>query len=401
MPSDDKLGFDKLGDSNYTTWAGNFSALARKKKFYKIMMGMEKMPDESDAHLGDWENRASVGAGELYLAVEDSQTVHLKGLEDDVKLMWKKLEGIHIQKRPATRFNAYTALFNVRMQSDDSLNSIITRVDSAMQDIKAVASPDQTVESLYQDLASMALIRSLPADYASFVSTVVLLPDFSYDKVKEAFRLEEHNRQARLHDAKSVSAIANVSQARPRPSPGPKSSLVCTFCEGNGHTQDMCYSYRDHKASAVQKCQERQLSGGRGKRVGGSAKAAQKAPELSKEAAEVTEFAGNASTTTPGALAPCSDDTWTADTGATSHMSPHRHWFAKYEPLSIPIKLADGKIIYSAGIGSVQFQPVYKSHKMHLLEFQRVLHVPKLSSNLLSALYLSKMKGYRVIAEND
>ena len=98
MPNDDKLGFDKLGDSNYATWAGNFSALARKRKFYKIMMGKEVKPKDDDANLVDWENRASVGAGELYLAVEDSQTTHLKGLEDDVKLMWKKLEGIHIQK---------------------------------------------------------------------------------------------------------------------------------------------------------------------------------------------------------------------------------------------------------------------------------------------------------------
>ena len=119
MTYDDKLGFDKLGDKNYATWAGNFSALARKKKFHKIMMGKELkpvMPEAADK-LSDWENRSSVGAGELYLAVEGSQTVHLKGLEDDVKLMWEKLEGIHIQKRPATRFNAYTALFNVRMQS--------------------------------------------------------------------------------------------------------------------------------------------------------------------------------------------------------------------------------------------------------------------------------------------
>jgi hypothetical protein len=44
---------------------------------------------------------------------------------------------------------------------------------------------------------------------------------------------------------------------------------------------------------------------------------------------------------------------------------------------------------------------VYKGHKKCLLEFQRVLHVPKLSSNLLSVLYLSKVKGYRVIVEND
>jgi hypothetical protein len=85
MPNDDKLSFDKLGDRNYATWAGNFSALARKKKFYRIMVGKEVKPAVLDAgeNLSDWEDRDSEGAGTLYLAVEDSQKVHFKGLEDD------------------------------------------------------------------------------------------------------------------------------------------------------------------------------------------------------------------------------------------------------------------------------------------------------------------------------
>jgi gag-polypeptide of LTR copia-type/GAG-pre-integrase domain/Integrase core domain len=404
MPADDKLVFAKLNDKNYATWAGNFCAMARKKKFYKIMVGKEVKPVELGDKREDWEDRASEGAGTLYLAVEDDQKVNLKGLEDDVKLMWDKLEGLHIQKRPATRFNAYSALFNIRKESENSLPSLITKVDSAMQDIKSLASPDLSIDSLYQDLASMALIRSLPADYSSFVSTVVLMPDFSYDRVKEAFRLEEHNRQARLNDTQSVSTIANAAFQRssaPAPSTTPKSSLSCSFCEGTGHNLEMCFAFRDFKARAIDNRRNKQQAGGRPKRVGGSVKAAQSASESAKESAEVTEFAGTASLSITDALAPCSDDTWTADTGATSHMSPHRHWFAKYEPLSIPIRLADGNIVYSAGVGSVRFQPVYKSHKKRLLEFQRVLHVPKLSSNLLSVLYLSKSKGYRVIAQHD
>ncbi|KAF7761159.1 hypothetical protein Agabi119p4_10568 [Agaricus bisporus var. burnettii] len=48
---------------------------------------------------------------------------------------------------------------------------------------------------------------------------------------------------------------------------------------------------------------------------------------------------------------------WLADTGATSHMTPHRHWFKSYSPNCIPIRLADNSTIYSAGVGSVVFQP--------------------------------------------
>ena len=40
---------------------------------------------------------------------------------------------------------------------------------------------------------------------------------------------------------------------------------------------------------------------------------------------------------------------WNADTGATSHMTPHCHWMRNYVPKRVPIKLADNKTVYSAG----------------------------------------------------
>ena len=35
-----------------------------------------------------------------------------------------------------------------------------------------------------------------------------------------------------------------------------------------------------------------------------------------------------------------SNRNWLADTGATSHMTPHRHWVHNYTPLRIPISEA-------------------------------------------------------------
>jgi len=48
------------------------------------------------------------------------------------------------------------------------------------------------------------------------------------------------------------------------------------------------------------------------------------------------------------------DNVWIADTGATAHMTPRREWFASYRPLRTPVRLADGNIVHSAGIGTVQ-----------------------------------------------
>lgn len=102
--------------------------------------------------------------------------------------------------------------------------------------------------------------------------------------------------------------------------------------------------------------------------------------------------------TTPTALliADASMD-WNADIGATSHMTPHRHWFSTYKPYKTPINLADGSTVYSAGLGSVRFQPHINGQSGdRVLEFERVLHVPALHPNLLSVLYLTCNKGYTV-----
>ena len=120
---------------------------------------------------------------------------------------------------------------------------------------------------------------------------------------------------------------------------------------------------------------------------------------------QIVEFAGNASLpdyTSP--LSPLISDAgsdWNTDTGATCHMTPHRHWFNTYKPQSTPIRLANNQVIYSAGIGSVCFQPVIGGKPGQLLEFHRVLHVPQLRNNLLSVLYLTQNKSYIVTIKKD
>jgi len=87
---------------------------------------------------------------------------------------------------------------------------------------------------------------------------------------------------------------------------------------------------------------------------------------------------------------------WLADTGATSHMIPHRHWVRNYSSLRMPIRLADNCIIYSSGVGTVVFNPVIGGKAFQPVEFTRVLHVPSLQNNLLSCLYLTKHKGFKI-----
>ena len=60
------------------------------------------------------------------------------------------------------------------------------------------------------------------------------------------------------------------------------------------------------------------------------------------------------------------------------------------------MKLADNKVVYSAGVGSVVFVPVIGGKKQHPGKFRNVLHVPDLRNNLISVLYLCRSKGFLV-----
>jgi hypothetical protein len=92
---------------------------------------------------------------------------------------------------------------------------------------------------------------------------------------------------------------------------------------------------------------------------------------------------------------------WIADTGASAHMTFNRHWMRNLTPHRIAIRLADGSIIYSEGIGSVQLTAVVNGQESGPLEFSNVLYVPNLSSNLLSVLYLTMHCSFITLIEKD
>ena len=92
---------------------------------------------------------------------------------------------------------------------------------------------------------------------------------------------------------------------------------------------------------------------------------------------------------------------WIADTGASAHMTFNRHWMRNMTPHRIPIRLADGSVIHSEGIGSVQFTAVVHGQEMIPLEFTNVLYVPTLSTNLLSVLYLTMHRSFTTLIEKN
>ena len=336
---------------------------------WRVVTGEKAQPTDS-AELERYQEQWDKAAGTLKLKVEHGQETHYEGYEDNPMQIWIHLEAAHVSKKPAMRFNAYLDLFSIRKRDDETLSSVMIRIDQAMQQIRNLRPQAFTLANLEDELHSMAMITCLPAEYSSFRSSLMLLDQIDKKTLQEAFRNEEINR-ARSQSEESSSSSVKALVA----SPSLSQPVKCEFCGLLNHTLHQCFKYQ-----AAQKKVQEDIKARR------SRQGAKKAQESSG----VTEFAGSASHRSSDlAGAQPQSDKWNADTGASSLMTPNRHHVSNYTPKRVPVRLADDTIIYSAGIGSVRFQPEIDGRKSKVVEFRDVLHVPELGTSLLAVLYLT------------
>jgi hypothetical protein len=383
--------FDKLNSNNYNTWSGNMEAWYRAQALWRLVSGASKSPTLStplkegeEDKLEAWQIKADKAAGIMWLMVEPAQRVHFREIKDDAVKMWGVLESVHMQKQPGTRFNAYDDLFSIRKHDGEDLQSLINRVDDAVHRIRDLRSTGFTLDKLDDELASMTLIRALPDDYNAFVSSLLLKDDLDKAMVQNAFVREDNQRRRRQDESPSIGTALAISS-------GP-----CAFCGYNGHTQDVCRQY----ARAKDDLKKNRNTKGKNKDKAAHIVDAQ-TQDTVDSVSQVTEFAGNASALSTSSSPTPPNLNWLADTGATSHMTPHRHWVRNYSPLRIPIRLADNSIIYSSGVGTVVFNPVIGGKASQPVEFSRVLHVPLLQNNLLACLFLTKHKSFKIQIDSE
>ena len=206
-----------------------------------------------------------------------------------------------------------------------------------MQTIQDLRPTAFTLKEMDDELHSMALIQALPDEYKSRSQSLMLLNDLNKTKIREAFLAEEMNSQRR-----GEQITAGTSDLALFTTNSTKLDQECDFCGIKGHTSLDCRKLVSAKAYA---CRQRT-----GKKQ--TANSANNETETSN----VVESAGNASSNhiSSSPLQTDANFNWNADSGATSHMTPHAHWICNYT-FRTPICLANNLIIYSAGIGSVRF----------------------------------------------
>ena len=280
-----------------------------------------------------------------------------------------------VQQRTAPRFNAYHASF--------------------------------TLDNLYDELAVMAIIRALPHSFDDVVRTISILDKFDKPSVIQSLRNMDQTR-SNLSSTTSAFAASSSSSKRSQSSPTAQSASSstssysnsqnrgsnrpkCDFCSRLGHPEAKCFL--KEKLIRQMSLSSPATAAPASTTPQSAAQAVPEAPQSASIASASAHFSAN----TPDAHI----SSWIADTGASAHMTFNRHWMRNMTPHRIPIRLADGSVIYSEGIGSVQFTAVVHGQEMIPLEFTNVLYVPTLSSHLLSVLYLTMHRSFTALIEKD
>ena len=178
----------------------------------------------------------------------------------------------------------------------------------------------------------------------------------------------------------STSSTSNSSSSAPgRP--------ICEFCTTPGHVEAKCF-LKQHLLHRINPPSSP------------TASPASTSPQAPSDTPQSTS-AASASALSSSSFQHDSHTSWNADTGASAHMTCHRHWMRNLKPHRLQIRLADGSVVYSEGVGLVHFNPVVNGQEMAPLEFTNVLYVPALCSNLFSVLFLTLHRHFTVCIEQD
>ena len=162
-----------------------------------------------------------------------------------------------------------------------------------------------------------------------------------------AFAASSGSPRASQNASSSSSASSTSSSASNSHGKG-SSRPKCDFCSRLGHIEAKCF---------LKEKLMRQIALPSSSSASPAFTQSQSSLQVVPEAPQSASIA-SASSLFSAATPDAHFSSWNADTGSSAHITFNRHWMRNLVAHRIPICLADGSVIHSEGVGSVQFRAV-------------------------------------------
>ena len=128
-----------LNNCNYPFWSKEIKAWLHLKGLWLLVSGNEKAPVSS---------------------VEEQFRGVLDSIEDDPITIWTTLEEQFNKKSARSRFNVIEDFFSIKKRNDESLQSLIYRVDESMRVLRNLRDSGFNLKKQDEELTCMALLWS-------------------------------------------------------------------------------------------------------------------------------------------------------------------------------------------------------------------------------------------------
>lgn len=349
--------FDKLkGSENYHSWKFSMVRLLQTLDLDGAVDGSEK-----DA------KKCKKACARIGLQVEDQIQPHIQNAKT-AKEVWDTLAKLYEEKGLSRQCGLVRKIATMSLEDCDNMQHYINEIMSCATKLRNIGFP---VEEKY--LATF-MLAGLPEKYMPLIMTIEtgteeLTGDLVMSKLLEC-RVNGENSEN--------SAFFGKGKKFAKKNPNDKKKIFkCFNCDKPGHKASECTKPKREKNS--------QKSGNNAN------------DNRNKKAAFVSVFEEEQCNLSASQNEKECADEWYIDSGASSHMTPHR------ELLTLNVRDGIRGNIITANNAKLNVALVGNAEVMTsdtMIEISNVLYVPKLSANLLSVSRLVE-KGNRVVFEKS
>ena len=356
------VAIEPLGESNYAVWNVRIKCLLIQKGLWACT---EMLPPDGDEEAKTKDAKAKAT---ILLNVRDQHLASLAS-HDTAASMWAQLASIYKAKSLARRLQLRKELTNLRMDPSESATAYLDRGRALSTELCASG------HTVNEDDVVLAVLAGLPKAYEATVTFLEMadkVPSLN-DLLPKLLTVEQRqhcHEETALYtrdgkktfggpgDWRGRRTYSNTKQDSWRPGGASSSNSKdkeCYYCHKKGHIKAECRQrLRDEGAAQ---------------------------PNAHTAVALMATRAGTAQQA----------DVWTIDSGASRHVTPHKHLLNDYKDMdcAVSIMFGNGDTEEAAGTGTVEMTTSVagRTTKMTLLD---VLYVPKATINLFSVKQATK-----------
>lgn len=351
------------GRENYSTWTFAVQAFLELEGLWTNISG------DPDLTVADVQTNDTKAKSKIILLIDPVNYVHIKNAAT-AKAIWTKLKTVFEDTGLTRKVGLLRTLITTKLEDSESVdvyvNTILTTAHR-LTDIGFEVSDEWIGTFLLAGLPDRykPMIMGIESSGIAITGDCIkmkLLQDVKIEKISDDPGAAFHGRSGNFNSKSNSSDRKNVR---------------CYGCGKQGHIRPDC----------PEKSVKREESGASSSNV--------------KSHNSFQSCVGRTFYTSLGTSSTISANDWYIDSGASAHMTMHRNWLNNIcKPPNRDIIVANNEHIPISGVGSLNLSVYTANNNVSNIEVTEVLHVPDLSTNLLSVSQMVR-NGNSVLFNGD